>query len=57
MLRSSVVSSAQAIVVMPAFEESKIVGETVQKLVAASLRFELPPSPEAFSRGDASPLA
>jgi peptide chain release factor subunit 1 len=27
------------------------------RLVAASLRFELPPSPEAFSRGDASPLA
>jgi peptide chain release factor subunit 1 len=27
------------------------------RLVAASLRFDLPPSPEAFSRGGASPLA
>jgi peptide chain release factor subunit 1 len=28
-----------------------------ERLVAASLRFQLPPAPEAFSRGDASSLA
>jgi hypothetical protein len=28
-----------------------------ERLVAASLRFQLPPAPEALSRGDASPLA
>jgi peptide chain release factor subunit 1 len=28
-----------------------------ERLVAASLRFQLPPAPEAFSQGDASPLA